>query len=327
MGSTTVVYGDINHTLYYKKQVKFTTGRFSDPNRYTLETASKSTVSPLYAATWFWRSFEATEPWLTNELVVDTNSKLSDFSTALETLYEARSTVKTIEKRLVSILRAARRIPKSAYNVIRELAGTRKGKSISHSGIPGAWLEFNFVLKPLYGDVQGFLAIMDRPFKGTRVRGRAERRTSSHVTDVRSCSATVRRSQVGYVTVDNPNVDIVQRMGLTDVIALSWELAPWSWAIDYFANVGSLLQNITPRFSHMTFTKWCNSHFTTASNAYFQYKPGTATKVWVKGKGATLYRDLGRLATITPAFNFELNLQRISYLCSAIALTLKGKLK
>lgn len=130
----------------------------------------------------------------------------------------------------------------------------------------------------------------------------------------------------GFIRVKNPNEGVIQRSGLTDVIGTVWEVAPWSWAIDYFINVGEMLSNINGLFNNV---EWKNRSWTWRNRGHEKltghlYPSGYGTQtqtfmhIWRNPQNAPV--------AYQPHFAFKISLQQTSYLMSAIALTLKGKM-
>lgn len=49
----------------------------------------------------------------------------------------------------------------------------------------------------------------------------------------------------GLVTVNNPNLLLLNRLGLLNPAALAWELVPYSFVIDWFANINTVISQFT----------------------------------------------------------------------------------
>ncbi len=47
------------------------------------------------------------------------------------------------------------------------------------------------------------------------------------------------------VRVDNPNLFLASRLGLTNPAAVAWELVPYSFVVDWFVNVGDYLNQFS----------------------------------------------------------------------------------
>jgi len=47
------------------------------------------------------------------------------------------------------------------------------------------------------------------------------------------------------VKVENPNLRAAAELGLTNPLAVAWELTPFSWVADYFMSIGSYLQTLS----------------------------------------------------------------------------------
>lgn len=129
-----------------------------------------------------------------------------------------------------------------------------------------SWLEFSFGIAPLLNDVNEIASasisrINDSKFIRLSFTGDAESSTSTVASGSSPGSATQTnwsedtvvkakcRYIVGYrVSVSGPGPalsNIIQMGGfnLTNIIPTAWELLPWSFFIDYFSNVGDVIQS------------------------------------------------------------------------------------
>jgi hypothetical protein len=63
------------------------------------------------------------------------------------------------------------------------------------------------------------------------------------ITNVRSGSA--RCTIAASVTIDNPNVWLLNRLGLINPLTVAWDLVPWSFVVNMFVNLNSLISSLT----------------------------------------------------------------------------------
>lgn len=285
------------------------------------------------------------------EMIFVQNAALSNFNGELQkaqflaSLFEAKSTAATIQARALKALRLAQALskrdvkaikryftdyPQRPSRVRRHRRFYNRDASFNKERVPAAWLEFNFVYRPLAGDIKAFSDIMDEPFPYSKIQGTSKRQDlypANQAEDKTLVNTYEYFCQIyGYARVKNANVNLIQRLGMTDVVGTVWELIPWSWAIDYFGNVGDYLSNIAPIYNQFDWemqgtTKFCKK------NVWKQYRASPSHN-WED----TMFNGLRilRAPGVPPyefQFTFGLNLRRTSYLLSAIALTLKGKFK
>lgn len=142
---------------------------------------------------------------------------------------------------------------KSAPRVAKSGSGSKvfvpKKLSI-HKTLADNWLEYSFGFKPLIEDINQCLkALTSRP------------ETTSHVLVVKTGTSfdddtldevnTFKKStqlSLRYqcnVRISDPNVHLANRMGFLNPLEAIWEIIPFSFAVDYFANVGDLVSSLS----------------------------------------------------------------------------------
>lgn len=286
------------------------------------------------------------------EMIHVQNDALTKFNGELQkaqylaSLIEAKSTASVIQVRALKALTLAKAltsrdvkaikkyfqdVPKGPPNRIRNRRRFyNRDASFNKGRVPAAWLEFNFVYRPLAGDIKAFSEIMNEPFPYEMIKGTSKvlnTYPASQAEDRSLTNSWTNLCQIyGYARVKNANVNLIERLGMTDVIGTVWELIPWSWAIDYFGNVGDYLSNIDPAYNQFDWqmqgtTKLCQK------SVWKRYR-ANPTSEWKD----TLFNGIRTtrspsVPAFTFQFTFDLNLRRTSYLMSAIALTLQGKFK
>lgn len=218
------------------------------------------------------------------------------------------------------------------------LARSSKRREDLLSEVPSAWLELNFVVRPLVGDCKKLVSILNDDFGYTPIKV-GSRVDHSFASDAPNGNISVdgycTYRMRGSVTINNANAGLVSRLGLTDILGTAYELMPWSWAIDYFTGLGSYLINVDPKYNQLAMTDCCYSYKVEASayrvvRRFTSGPPARYLTTYIKGKrksySRTPVQKLSFTKTILPP-QMEMNLRQASYLASAIALTLKGKTK
>ena len=126
----------------------------------------------------------------------------------------------------------------------------------------------------------------------------------------------------GEVYQFDPNVSLASRLGFAQPLSVAWEMTPFSWFVDYFVNVGSLIKNMEPRFPGI---KTRNEY-----NTLFVRYPETLMDFWGDGymmSGYFVSRSRG-----WPNYQLEfpvlegLKLQQCSYIAS-VAIQLLSSMK
>jgi hypothetical protein len=103
-------------------------------------------------------------------------------------------------------------------------------------------------------------------------------------------------------------------VGVFDVIPAAWEATPWSFFVDYFANVGEMLDSM--RLMAADFG-WCNRtvrNTTARTLRDVHYQPTTALRCYVEGSPQlyTLARYVNRAPSSVPNVHFHFQIPGLS---------------
>jgi len=160
-------------------------------------------------------------------------------------------------------------------NIIVE-RGNIARKLASEAG--GAQLEKSFGWVPLMSDMYKAARLIDRPIRPKTVRGRAsDFLDKSSVTyqfgyPIKLSSGGPSKVQIiADVSVNNPNLALANHLGLVNPLSIAWELVPWSFAVDWFVDFGSWLEQFSD-FVGLSLDQPAVSkyHMTAASKKYAQ---------------------------------------------------------
>lgn len=117
--------------------------------------------------------------------------------------------------------------------------------------VASQFLEWHFGWEPLIKDIHNAIKVLEEPVKATKIIGRATDNfqwTNGPVANFsRQTSITgALDAVVGFeFVVDNPNLYLANKMGLTNPATIAWELVPFSFVVDWFGNVGQVLSGMT----------------------------------------------------------------------------------
>jgi hypothetical protein len=198
---------------------------------------------------------------------VVTTSGNSGLGTTLAEIKQAREMITGRLELLVRFTKAVRGYRfYDAYTILgmhrkiadREawLKSTRLRRSAKSFG--NNWLEFHFGWSPLVDDIKQAMEVLTGglpDFKVFARHSKIEQTTinlpggSPLVENRLSIERWIDRHQVGsYVSVSNPNMWLANRLGLINPLALAWELVPFSFVVDWFANLNDVINSHSDYF-------------------------------------------------------------------------------
>lgn len=161
---------------------------------------------------------------------------------------QLRSAIQAFRKG--NITRTARilSVPKSA---VRKASG-RVSKTHYASSL---WLETYFGWLPLIGDIYNSIDVLQSPVRnpekissGSSISYDANYRQTVDGKPVNFLVGMGARYGVRHyakVRISNQNLFLANRLGLINPAAIGWELVPFSFVVDWFSNVGQILESIT----------------------------------------------------------------------------------
>jgi hypothetical protein len=110
------------------------------------------------------------------------------------------------------------------------------------------WLEYSFGWKPLTQDIWDGVNAIGQPVPAGTVSGSGFQKVDATYKS-RWYTQTVRgKGYVKYgadVYVENPNLYLLQQLGLANPLEIAWELVPFSFMVDWVFDVGTCLGAMT----------------------------------------------------------------------------------
>lgn len=188
---------------------------------------------------------------------------LGDNSQILANYAERKQAVSMIAKRAGQIALGARMIRRGQFVSAARVFGLSK-KDIKSQGLRksaksagSTFLEMHLGWEPMVKDIYNACDILQRPIPHLRVKGTggSSRKPYTFFKSTGYPSATgsyhITYEETAYCQlladfyVDNPNEWLANQLGLINPAAVLWELATLSFVVDWFVNVGDVLNSLT----------------------------------------------------------------------------------
>lgn len=196
---------------------------------------------------------------------------------AMSSLKEANQTVQG----LAYILKKAYKITRA----VKKLSLRQLKREISWKEMQEVYMNARYNLRPLAYDASGMMTIINEgplaPHRQT-FRGHAEdiqqvsEESSDLFTTIFTAEYNLKKSKVSSriiearagVLTDVDQGSYARSLGIDRVVETMWDLLPYSFIVDWFANVGPTLSSWTPVAGHRTLASWCTVKITDTQKVY-----------------------------------------------------------
>jgi len=230
--------------------------------------------------------------------LVDKLKEPAEWAVGLAQINQSWSMIANRSMQLMYAARSVRRFQfKNAARALRLAVlpdGVNKAKSFGAN-----WLEFAYGWSPLAGDIAAAVEILQNPILPITVTGSA---TRSYPTGDISPPVYIERpdafndwsefsftdtyavpkvtcKQGCQVEVTNPNLWLANQLGFVNPASFLWELVPYSFVVDWFANVGQFVGSATDFYGLTVRRPWTVRHV----RLWLDYDFQRTYRWWVPG--------------------------------------------
>lgn len=202
-----------------------------------------------------------------------------------------------------------RLLKRSVKWVKRSIRRVKRNKGNSVATLGDLWLEWAFGWSPMIADVGAAMDVLSQPgpqsYSVKRSRSAPKSIVPSggyqYIRRTDHCNATV---HVGCrIDITNPNAFLANRLGIADVAGIAWELTPFSFLVDWVADVGTFIGSFTDFVGMEASGKWAGIKTTHKFTITYQmFYTGKTDIRWIVYR-----RNLGHPRPL-PNFEFSANL-------------------
>lgn len=214
---------------------------------------------------------------LTNQAIQQLRGKLRNSSVNLAVAAgEGKQTLNlflSTTGRLTNAARALRRGNMSAAAAALSSSGGRAKSFNARRSLAENWLELQYGWMPLLSDMYGTLQfVADSLYRVPRSKVTSSAKTSESFFERVESDPSNRIDQwnwqhnVNYVLYFQESMGhMPSQLGLTNPLAVAWELVPWSFVVDWFLPIGSAIENLDATVG-LDFVKGCKTEFWRANS-------------------------------------------------------------
>lgn len=227
------------------------------------------------------------------ECMVKIGSRKANFGAMLG---ESRSTLKHLAKTSLTVLRAYRALRRGRIKQFLGLLGINKNTVLTGKLAADKWLETQYAWKPLLSDIYDTSKVLSEGVKRNSQIVSASRTIkdgAAYKSGAAHGSVSVGYRCSLYYKVSNSSIDALSRLGLINPLEVAWELVPFSFVIDWFIPVGTLLEAYSSTMG-MTFI---DGHISTKASIDARYE--------VNNPLGGYYLDEGRFTFVWGYFGFK----------------------
>jgi len=166
---------------------------------------------------------------------------------------EARKTLDMVAGGVIPLAKAALAARRGNFGVIPGLLGLRKGDVLSGKYPANKFLEYQYGWKPLMSSVYDGIKVLENGFRKPKVPIYSAKGTGheSHQEEgkyfagpglVKGPLSYDFKSKVQlYYKVSSELIDSLDSAGVLNPVSIAWELVPFSFVVDWFIPIGSVL--------------------------------------------------------------------------------------
>lgn len=281
-----------------------------DPNDPAMFRASISGTTSVVA-------ISPDHPEVQTKIVQATNKAYSDFVSQVslaqaglgETFAQYPQAVQMIAERVTTLAKTAALIRRRRFKLAWQTLGLKppQGWRAKSKTFGGLWLEYHFGWEPLVKDIYNSASFLSASYGLPVVKGRASIKQDIVFDTTSGTSDRIHQRGVHHLEVHahiqaqlrvtNSNLFLASRLGLINPVSVAWEIVPFSFVVDWFANVGQFIEQFS-QFQGCKLLNPCYSYCVTdtCEGTFEEFYP--YPKLYYRENGVTFTRFGKRTLTI-----------------------------
>lgn len=167
---------------------------------------------------------------------------------------EFRKTAEMVSNRSFQLFRVFRAISRGRFGEANSLLNIPSGFRPKARGFGGSVLEYSFGWAPTVGDIHNGLKVLTNGVPSSFIRASVASVVSPYGVaggvdgygDAYSSAITggyVKVSVGSMISLSNPNLWLLNQLGVINPAAIFWELVPFSFLVDYVVNIGDVVSS------------------------------------------------------------------------------------
>lgn len=141
---------------------------------------------------------------------------------------------------------------REAQRVMKKHRPRKGGEYAASQSLADLWLEFWFGWKPAVCDIYSAMEVLSDPLPVTRLKGTGKSVLKDMIsggdypaTRVYKWAYATKAALGADVSVINPNLRLLQQLGLLNPYVVAFDAIPWSFVLGWFTNINSWLSSFT----------------------------------------------------------------------------------
>lgn len=247
----------IYQSTYYRQRSPYTLPLPFQAEKYMSTVASSRGTYPVTASATMAGGFsDVCAAPVINKAHAQFVDRMSDQSTWMVNIIERGKTLDMVVSRATQLAKFTRELRKGNLRRAAKVLNVPIPRHIpivnSAKRFGNAWLEFHFGWTPLVEDIYSGVKTLCSDYPTKKIVARASgfdswtylvQRETQRMFQVGSTKTGVLMQ--GYVRITNPNLSLINDLGLINPASVAWELVPFSFVVDWFANVGQVLSSFS----------------------------------------------------------------------------------